>query len=425
MSRLVLDRRTLLRGLGAAISLPLLDAMVPSTARATAGVNRRFVAFYMPNGRPQATWTPAEVGPAWVAPRSLELLAPVRDDVRVLSGLNSWGRGIGDHDSAARGALSRALVDPDVQQRWGSSLDVEIAAAIAGDTRVSMLALATDAATRCRQVSCEWMAHVSWYDELNPVPRDRSALAVFERLFGAADPGAAPSVARRAQGRSVLDAVLGDANALSARVGASDRAIVDAYLTSIRELETRIDHPVTGACVPATPPPAAPPDPDAAARAMIDLTVLALQCDVTRVVSLMAGNEGGERSLAFLGYPCCAYHEVSHFNAAVHTEVVRWQVGLFAELVARLGAVVEPDGLSLLDKSFALFVSGMGDSAEHMTLDVPVLLAGRGGNGAAVGGHQAFSGRTLADLHLGLLQAYDVPAADFGAIGTTPLLDLT
>jgi hypothetical protein len=414
-----LSRRWVLRGLGAAIALPLLDAMLPSRGHANAPVSpRRFVTFYFPNGRERSAWVPSATGVGHDLPASLAPLAPIAADVRVLTNLLAHEVGYG-HETSSRSALSPV----EDGESFGASVDVLLARHLGGDTASPLLALASEPVTRWIG-RYHWRGYVSWSARDTPIPRDTVPAAVFDRLFAVADPDAPPSAWRRASGRSILDGVVEQANALRSRLGSTDQATLDSWLTSLRELERGFATPVLETCDLSQLPPRTIADHDEHIRTMTDLTVLALACDRSRVVTYMAANEGSEFPLVDLGLPS-NHHAASHGEIG-YAEATTWYVERYARLVQRLAEHVDASGVSLLDQSYVLGLSAMGDGASHSPEDCAVLLAGRGGTGALrAPGHTRFaSGDALAGLHLSLLQAFGEPSTRFGRLGERPLLDL-
>ncbi|MCB9683213.1 MAG: DUF1552 domain-containing protein [Alphaproteobacteria bacterium] len=386
-----ISRRTILRGLGAAIALPALEATWP-TARAAAGeaAPARLVGMFFPNGNttgdPSATWVPTATGAGWVAPPGLAGLAPVRSHVRVLTGLDNADL-TGDHAVRMRSAWSPVLgLGDDGLPVCGPSLDTLVAPALAGSAPLDRLVLASEGAVGCQRPDCFWNFHLSWSTGVDPTPRQLEPAGVFERLFGMPDGQGLPSVVRRATRASVLDSVTADAHALSARLGAEDRARLDDYLTAIRGLERRLTAAPADDC-PAEAP-GVPADPQAHVAAMLDLIVLALRCDRVRTVSYMPAVAQSYRRLDFLGYDT-DHHLASHQQPEPHTAATAWYVGRYAALVGALDAAVLPDGSSLLDHTVVTLHSEIGDGPTHGHTELPVLVAGRPGTDdlAPVGAH--------------------------------------
>lgn len=410
-----ISRRTLLRGVGAAISLPLLDAMLPRRAvSADAPPIRRLVALGMPNGRDKASWTPTLTGTAYDLPRSLQPLAPVQQHVRVLTGLASAPGSPGSHEVEVRAVFSEQTE----HSVFGASLDVRAAAHLGGDTAIDMLTLCSEPASVCGSANCDGRANVSWSDGLTPTPREIDPAAVFARLFTTpSEEGYVASVSRRGGG-SILDAVRADADALRLRLGADDRHRVDGYLEGIRAIEQRLATPALGCDT--TWNRSAPTTAYEHILQMTDLIELAFACDRTRVVSFLMGVGGSYRRLREIGE--FDHHTCSHQFPTLHAEYVRWYVDHFARLVDRLATTVGPDGVTLLDGTLVLFASGIGDGDSHALVDLPVLLAGGPALLPDLQGHVVFpDGTPIARLHLGLLRALGVDATSFGMDGDTPL----
>lgn len=431
-----LSRRALLRGAGAAIALPLLDAMVPAGALAgEPEAARRLLFVGVPNGIHMPDWTPKAEGPLAALPPILEPLAPHAKELSVLSGLaldggRDHGDGPGDHArscaSFLTGAHPRKTAGADL--RAGVSVDQAAAVKLGETTRLASLELGCEPAMTSGQCdsgySCAYSANMSWRSESQPMPKETDPRAAFERLFGGPDTGeSAEERARRlALRRSVLDAALADAKDLRDRLGPTDRRKLDEYLTAVRDLERRIDRAAKDgeslAPQGAVRPAGVPSDPKEHLRLMFDVAVLAVQSDATRVVTVLVANEGSNRSYAFAGVPE-GHHEISHHgnDAAKQAKVAkinRWHAEQFAYLLERLRAVREGGG-SLLDRAAVVYGSGISDGNRHNHDDLPVLLAGRLGGTLAPGRHVRFPAETpLCNLYLSLLDRVNVRTAKFG-----------
>jgi hypothetical protein len=251
--------------------------------------------------------------------------------------------------------------------------------------------------------------------------------------------------ARRRRRLSVLDSVRQDATQLQSRLGQQDRRRMDEYLTSVRELEQRVQQTRVLQCTAGTRP-VQPTDVSQQVRLLLDMTVLAFQCDLTRVATFMYGEAVDDSSYNFLSIPDArgnpipvsqGHHTLSHDitpgsqNQRMYSAICKWEVEQFAYLLSKLKAVQEPDG-TLLDNSVVLFASGMGDSKLHDTLNLPVLLAGRGGGKLRPGRHIVYKnysdstpGIPISRLFLSMLGTVGVGATSFGMDGTSPLTDLT
>jgi hypothetical protein len=393
------------------------------------------VFWYAPNGMVMDQWRPATDGPLGTLPRLLAPLAPVQSHVLVLSGLANQAAIVpvaGDHARGTGSFLTCRTVehtaDADIQN--GISVDQVAAAAFEGLTPFKSLELGTTGGSPVGDCdsgySCAYTRNVSWLDEDTPNPKLTDPAVVFDRLFAGFDPTltAEELAQRKAWRTSVLDYVLDEANRLLPRLSAADQAKLDEYMTGVRDLETRIQGDSV-VCVPEDRPESGL-DYAALVRTMSDLTVLALQCDLTRVVTFMLENGGSYRSFDFLGVTG-GHHELSHHQedpAKIESLAVidTWEVGELAYLLDRMRATVDSEGNALLDHSLVLFSSEISDGDWHNHDDLPVLVGGSGGGAIETGRHLTLPDDTpIADLYLTLLDAAGVPATSFGIDGTSPL----
>lgn len=442
-SKKKLGRRFFLGGAGAAVALPFL----PSAARLFAGgtahadaaaceTPRRLLAWYVPNGMHMAAWRPSATGRDFALPSILEPLAPVRDRVLVISGIENRPAnpdGPGDHAAGTGSFITATHVfktdGSDI--RNGVSIDQVAASHIGSCTRFASLELGVDGggnAGGCDSgYSCAYSRNISWSGPSTPMPKVTDPRVVFDRLFAGFDPTAsiAEIERRRAYQTSVLDVALEDANALRPRLGTSDRHKLDEYLTGVREVEMRISSTEIPVCeVPGAP--ASDLDLTAKIDVMSDLQAIALQCDLTRVMTFMMGNAGSNRSYPFLGIGD-GHHSLSHHdgNAENHrklTLIDRWEVERFAYFLERLAAIEEPGGGTLLDSCAIFFSSEISDGDRHNHDDMPVLVAGSAGGAFESGRHLAFDGKPpVASLFITLLQSVGVPVETFGDDGRTAL----
>ena len=445
-----LPRRTVLRGVGATLALPFLDAMTPAFARTAraAGAPNRMVFVYVPNGIVMNQWTPAVATPATPAtsvarvaplpaelPRVLEPMIPFRADISILSGLtHNGGRALGDGpgDHARAGASYLTGVHPkktygaDIQT--GVSADQIAARHLAGETRFASLELGCEPGLlggNCDSgYSCAYSNSISWRTPSSPMPVEANPRAAFERLFGADDGTQDPAVRahQRRYDRSVLDVVLGDARRLSGTLGPTDRRKLDEYLFSVREIERRI-------AISERDAEAAPPDLDRPApglpgdfvqhvRLMFDLLTVALEADLTRVITLMVATELSNRVYREIGISE-AHHGLTHHrgNAAKIekvTQINRFHVEQFAYFLEKLRGTADSDG-SLLDHAMVVYGAGISDGNRHEHHDLPTLVAGRGAGRLTPGRHVTYPDETpLANLLLTLLHHMDVPAESIG-----------
>ncbi len=312
----------------------------------------------------------------------------------------------------------------------GISVDQVAATAIGAQTTFKSLELGTTGGSSVGDCdsgySCAYSRNISWLDTNTPNPKLTDPGLVFDRLFaGMDDSQTAEQQALRERWRSsVLDQVLEESRTLEGKLSTSDRAKLDEYMTGLRELESRIQGGGGGpTCAPGDRPDG--PDYSLVTRAMSDLTVLALQCDLTRLVTFMLENGASGRSFDFLGVSG-AHHELSHHSGdsskiEALTTIDTWEVSEFAYLLSRLAATTEPDGTTLLDSTVAFLSSEISDGDRHNHDNLPVLLAGRAGGAITPGRHLEFPDRPIADLFLTMLDVVGAPQASFGIDGTGAL----
>ncbi len=435
-----LSRRTVLRGLGAAVALPWLEAMTPARSLAQSAIPtapNRLAYLYVPNGVQMADWTPKATGASFELPDLLKPLASVRDDLLILSGLKldkaeAHGDGGGDHARAMASFLTCAhpRKTGGADLRAGVSADQAAAGVIGPATRFPSLEIGCEGGRdsgRCDHgYSCAYQVNLSWRNESSPAAKEVDPALVFDRLFGRETIGGDREVARRERRRrSVLDFVADDAKRLQTKLGGSDRRKLDEYLTGVREVERRIGRgaaQVGGDKV--ARPSGIPGDYREHLRLMADLLVLAFQADLTRVATFVFANDGSNRSYREIGVPE-GHHDLSHHGndparQAQVKAINRFHVEQYAYLLARLKAIPEGDG-TLLDHSMIVYGSGISDGNAHSHDNLPILVAGRGNGTIKPGRHVRYQADTpLANLHLGLLDRMKVPVASFGD-STSPL----
>ena len=431
VTKQALSRRTVLRGLGASVALPLLDGMVPAFAGvqgSAAKPVRRFGAVYAPNGMWMDAWTPASDGRGFTFSPTLESLAPFRDSLTVVSGLSaSKNAGASLHSRASTRWLTG--VPPREGQAQaavyaGASMDQIAAQAVGHDTQFASLELAlepNDFAGSCDPgFSCAYVTTISWRSPTTPLPMEHNPRVLFERLFG--DSGTTDPVARLARikkDRSILDSVVEEAARLGQRVTAGDRLKLDQYLDAIRDIERRLARAEAqnDEKLPVVERPGAIPESyEAYAKLMFDLQVLAYQTDLTRIQTFMLGRELSARQYPEIGVPD-AHHPTSHHTndpkkIANYAKINAFHTRLFAYYVDKLQATDDGDG-TLLDHVTLLYGSGMSDGNAHATADLPLVLMG-GGVGKG-GRHLRYPGDTpLPNLHLTLLDTLGVPIEHLG-----------
>ena len=420
-----LPRRTFLRGMGATVALPFLDAMTPAFASASAPVTR--VAFvYTANGVIMQDWTPAEEGPGFAFSKTLTPVEPFRDDLLVLTGLahrNGEALGDGPGDHARAGASWLTGVHPKKTRgadiRNGMSVDQMLAETIGRDAPLPSLELGLQdvrMAGGCDSgYSCAYSNTISWSSPTTPLPYENNPSRVFSRLFGDGDTtDPAVRAVRARQNRSLLDFVRDDAARLRATLGAGDRRKLGDYLDSVREVERRIRNARhDGAALPVLDrPDGIPPTFEEHVRLMSDLITIAFQADLTRVVTLMYSREGGNRTYRSIGVPD-AHHGLSHHlndpeKMARLAVIDRHHVAMLAYLLGKLRGAQDGDG-SLLDHAMVVYGSSLSDSNAHTHDDLPTLLAGGGGGALRGGRHLRYpDGTPMTNLFLTMLDRLGV-----------------
>ncbi|MCA9141816.1 MAG: DUF1552 domain-containing protein [Planctomycetales bacterium] len=425
-----LSRRTLLRGVGASVALPLLDAMIPAmTAQAktvaAAERLRRLSYIYMPMGFNPTEWTPSGETLHQLPP-SLQALQPVKEQVTVISGMELRNAYPGSHATSNSAFLSAASAKRTESSDYflGTTVDQIAVKQIGQQTQLPSLEMAMDLLTTVGQCdngyACVYQNNLSWSSPTTPLPAEAHPRLVFETLFGA---GGSPADRKAALEKraSLLDSVTEEMKRLQRSLGAGDRNKVDGYLESIREVERRIqkaeanvaDNPLPDLDRPVGVPAAYADH----ARLMFDLQLLAFQGDITRITSFQLAREASTRTYPEIGVPE-PHHPTTHHGGdpeklAKVAKINAFHVSLFAEFLQKLKATPEADG-TLLDHSLLLYGSGMGDPDAHDHTDLPILVAGGAAGNMQGGRHMVFpSGTPLANLHLTLLNKVGVPLETF------------
>jgi len=421
-----IPRRTMLRGLGASLALPLLDGMIPAlTARAqtAAAPVHRFGVVYVPNGMVMENYTPATEGPSFELSPTLQALAPFRSQTTVLSGLDcipSAGRPGGAHAKASTRYLTD--ISPPTSETWldaGISVDQILANQLGSQTQLASLELAiesSDTAGACDVgFACAYTNTIAWRSANTPLPMQHNPRAVFERLFGdAGSTDARARLARIRQQRSVLDSVRQEIAGLRRELGAGDQGKLTEYLDSVRDVERRIERAESqsGRELPVLDRPAgAPASYDDHVKLMFDLEVLAYQLDLTRVITIMLGREFSGMTYPQVGVPD-AHHPVTHHalepeKIAKVAKINAYHVQLYSYLLEKLRATPDGDG-SLLDHVTLMYGTGLSDCNAHSVTNVPVVLTGGGAGWLKGGRHIRYNSLPLANLHLTLLDRFGV-----------------
>ena len=422
ITRKMLPRRTFLRGMGATIALPLLDAMVPAMtalAQTAAAPVRRLGFVYMPMGCDLPRWTPPGSSLTELSP-ALQSLAPVVDHLTVISNLELKNAYPGTHATSNAAFLSAAKAKwtESTDYYLGTTADQIAAKQIGHQTLLPSLELAMDLLQTVGQCdngyACVYQNNLSWSSPTTPLPAEAHPRIVFERLFGE---GGSASERRAALRRraSLLDWVRDDTARLQKRLGSGDRARVEQYLETIREVERRIqkaeadtDGPLPDLDRPLGVPAAYADH----ARLMFDLQVLAMQGDVTRVITFQLARETSTRTYNEIGVSDPHHPLTHHGNDPAKVErmakINAFHVSLFAYYLEKLKATPDGSG-SLLDHSLILYGSGMGDPNVHNHVDLPIVVAGGGAGRVKGGRHIKYAEPTpLANLHLTLLEKVGV-----------------
>jgi hypothetical protein len=439
------SRRTLLRGAGTALALPFLDAMIPPFARAAtvkAAAPTRMAFLYVPNGIVMDEWTPRTgdgVG-EWALPENLpritRAIAPYRNDLMILSGLEcnggrALGDGAGDHGRAGSAYLTathpRKSAGKDL--RAGISVDQVAAQKLAGATRFASIELGCEEGVQggnCDNgYSCTYSNTLSWRTPTTPLPPEVRPRAVFERLFGSLDLGVDPVHRRRQEmyEKSILDGVLDDARQLQASLGGADRNKMDEYLSCVREIETRIQSVERSDRPPSVqyPPPSAsvPSDFGEHARLMIDLLVLAFQTDLTRVSTVLFSIEQSPRAYGAEIGISEGHHGLTHHSGDKEkiekvTQINCYHIKSLVYALEKMKAVKEGDG-TLLDHSMLVYGGGISDGNRHDHGNLPTILAGRAYGTLKPGRHIRYAPETpMANLYVSMLDRMGVEPEHFG-----------
>jgi hypothetical protein len=414
VTRRALSRRSILKGLGAAISLPILDAMSPAFSASTApgGSPLRLAWFYVPNGIDMRHFTPADEGPLAILPELLAPLDPVKQDLLVLSNLTAnWGRpllvGAGDHGRAAAAYMTGMQVyrTAGADLKLGVSADQIAAAAIGKTTRLPSLEVGLEEARQSGNCdngySCAYTYNLSWKTENQPLPPISDPRNLFERLFGA-DIVESPAAHKRrlAMRQSILDGVLDDTRKLESTLGPADRRKLDEYLSSVREIERQVERSEQEGMIidPGIEKPfGIPPEFPDYFRLMTDMMLVAFKADITRVSSIMIGREGSTRPYPEIGVND-GHHPLTHHMGNMQMldkvrQINALHLKLFAEFLIKLKNTKEGD-TNLLDASLIVYGSGLADGNVHTHDQLPTILAGRGGDFVKPGRHIVYQRET-------------------------------
>jgi len=422
ITKKALPRRTVLRGMGSLVALPLLGAMVPAltaTGRTAAAPISRLGFFYAPNGMFLPNFHPTgNGGRDYKITRILGPLKDYREQMIVVSGLSNNGlvspnEGGGVHTRAHGGWLSGVLPKrtegADIEA--GKTVDQFAADVLGKDTSLRSLELTTESnftVGNCENgYSCTYQNSTSWRSPTTPLYHERDPRVVFQRLFG--DGGSVEArLAQMQTDRSILDSVTDSINQLERKLGPSDRVVMEEYLDAVREIERRIQRTVQNKAsgpLPTAQQPAGVPDTyEEHVDTLFEMLVLAYQADITRVSCFQMARELSGRTYPHIGVPeghhTVSHHQLNPHNIEQYTKINIHQVSLFSKLIDRMHNTPDGDG-SLLDHSIMMYGTGMGDGDHHTPYDLPVILVG-GGSGQMKGGRHIKYAMHTPFMNLGL-----------------------
>jgi len=416
------SRRHFFRGLGACIALPAFSSLAHGASRSAP---TRMAVVYVPNGIiPAAFWPAGEPASAFTLSPTLSPLAKVQQQLQIISGLNDLSAeagpdGAGDHARASgtflTGVRIKKTAGSDI--RAGVSIDQVVANQIGHLTRFSSLELTCDAVRKSGDCdsgyACAYEYNLAWRSHNQPLSPEHNPRFVFERLFGSGSPRERVGNLKRRQAeqKSILDFVLDDARSVNAKLDGRDKQKLDQYLTSVREIETRIDNSTRlKVRNPDIDAPAGIPDSyEEHVALMFDMLALAFQTDSTRVATLLISREGSNRSFADIGI-ASGHHDLTHHkNSAEIIEKVklidRWYMQRYAAFLEKLQNTEDVDGKSLLDHSMILYGSGNADGNRHTHEDLPIVLAGGGSGALKTGRYLKTPGVPITNLFLSMADA--------------------
>ncbi len=445
MKHYQISRRTVLRGLGAAIALPWLECMQPARSAlagpvpgplADKAAPLRLLFFNVPNGMHMPDWTPTAEGKKFDLPKTLAQLSDLREHLTVMTGLtldgaHAHGDGGGDHArsgaSFLTGSHPRKTEGADIQN--SISVDQVAAQAIGQKTRFASLELGIEGSAQSGSCdsgySCAYSSNLSWRSATSPLAKEIDPAAIFDRLFTSSDAASAAQnkSARIARRQSVLDFVLEDAKDLQKKLGAADNRKLDEYLYAVRDVENRLvgaDKLRVGEDgIPNYPRPAGVPrELDEHLRLMMDMIALAVQSDSTRILTFMYANEGNSWGYPQIGVPE-GHHDLSHHGKSQEKQekiakINVYHLSKFTYLVKQLSLIREGDR-SLLDNCLIVYGSGISDGDRHNHDDLPIMMMGRGAGRLQGNQHLRFANKTpLCNLYLWMLHQVGVKADSFG-----------
>jgi hypothetical protein len=441
-----LSRRRFLRGVGVCMALPALESLLPARSAlaagplgaAATGAPLRMAFVYFPNGAHQQNWWPTGTGAAFELAKTMKPLEPVKKDIQVLGGLDHKEAlpgpdGAGDHARASgtflTGVRVKKTAGADIHA--GPSIDQLVAQQVGHLTRFPSLELSCDSVRKSGNCdsgySCAYQYNLAWKDATTPIAPEPNPRLLFERLFGPGKPGerAKGLARRREQQKSILDFVTDDAASLGRELASRDRQKLDQYLTSVREIEKRIEQADRFGKAPdpaIDTPSGIPTGFEEYIQLMFDMMLLAFQTDSTRVATFLLANEGSNRAFPEIGIPE-GHHSLSHHMGKTEmmdkiAEIDAFYMKQFSAFVRKMSETKDLDGNSLLRNSMIVYGCGNSDGNRHTHTNLPVLLAGRGGGSLDSGRYVNHGGVPMSNLLLSM-------ADRMGASGVARLGDST
>ena len=433
MRRKALSRRTLLRGIGAAVALPVLDAMTPalSASKVPGGKAIRMGYVYVPNGIDMENWTPSYSGELHELPRILKPMEPFKKDMTVLGNLTNnagraWLDGPGDHGRCCGSYLTGVHVRKSaVDILSGISADQIVANEVGKQTRIPSLELGLEDARQAGNCdsgySCAYTNNMAWRGETSPMPPTLNPRELFERLFGKDAHLTPEQRAQRSRFRSsILDFVSEDTHKLQGDLGPTDRRKLDEYLSSIRSIEQqleRAEHENEQIDPGMNKPYGVPSDFSEHFKLMTDMLTVALQSDMTRVFTFLMTREGTSRPYREIGisdghHPLTHHRNQSDWIEKV-TQINTYHVQQFAAWIEKLKSIEDGDG-SLLDNSMIVYGAGLSDGNRHLHHDLPTMLVGKGGGSINPGRRVVYRKETpMSNLHLSLMERMGLDMENF------------
>jgi hypothetical protein len=428
------SRRRFLRGVGAAVALPAFESLLrtgtaaaaptsaPALATAATGVPKRMAFVYFPNGAIQPNWWPTGGEKDFVLAATMKPLEGLRNDLQILAGLDHVNAtpgpdGAGDHARASGTFLTgvRVKKTSGADIHCGVSIDQIAAAQVGHLTRFPSLELTCDSVRKSGNCdsgySCAYQYNLSWQSPTTPVAPEPNPRLVFERLFGSGAPGERQKSLqqRQLQQRSILDFVLDDAGSLGKDLGSRDHQKLDEYLSSVREIEKRIQAAESFGKTPDPSnetPDGIPPSFRDHIQLMFGMMLLAFQTDSTRIATFLLANEGSNRAFPEIGIPE-GHHSLSHHrnvtdNIQKVAQIDLFYMQQFAGFLEKLKQTKDVDGNSMLHNSMIVYGSGNADGNRHTHVNLPILLAGGGGGTLTPGRYVKFSGKPMSNLFLSM-----------------------